>query len=69
MNQRNQIKRALCKTLIEALLLAVVARTTEHTEKAIHVAAEIAAHLDNYDDQAVRQCKLEASRILKARYN
>ncbi len=69
MSQRNAIEQALRKTLTEALLLAAAARTTEHTDQAIRIAAEMAAHLDNYDEQAVGQCKLEASRILKAHYN
>ena len=49
-----------------ALLLAVGARTTEQTERAILLAGEIAAELDA---ASVKACQREADRILKARYN
>ena len=46
MSQTNEIKQVLCETLTSALLLAVGARTTEQTERAILLAGEIAAELD-----------------------
>ena len=66
MSQTNEIKQVLCETLTSSLLLAVGARTTEQTERAILLAGEIAAELDA---ASVKACQREADSILKARYN
>ncbi len=66
MSQTNEIKQALCETLTSSLLLAIEARTSKQTKRAILLAGEIAAELDA---ASVKHCLLLTVRILRSHYN
>ena len=61
---RSDEKRGLTKrNLINALVLAVTARTDKDCLKAIKLADNFAASLKNYE---IKSCKYEAQRILNS---